>query len=387
MTGRTGWPGCGRSAVSGLLSRLPTLFGALSLILLALAATSCGPTQSFERSGEGSTVYLDTLDDAAKAAARQKIVDSLRRGVGTYTLDIGDEVEVFFHISSKPTAGEYRITAGDKLRVDFLGDTENSRDVQVAPDGRIALPLVGSVMAGGQSAGALAHDLEGRYRGQIAEPKITINIIKTHTPLDDFIEVLNSASSKGRSVVETVLPDGTVAVPLLSPLKARGRTPDELGKEIDEAYAARRLGVFVSVVPRTLVANAALVVGEVSKPGRVELDRPTTVLMAVGQAGGALPTGSMTSVRLYYLGKDGQQHLRSINLKEIINDLTLEDDMIVPNNSVIYVPPTELAQAGRFLDATLRDILRFGGFSVGAGFQILPPSQGAVTIFQSAPSK
>jgi polysaccharide export outer membrane protein len=37
--------------------------------------------------------------------------------------------------------------------------------------------------------------------------------------------------------------------------------------------------------------------------------------------------------------------------------------MIVPKNAVIYVPPTALAKTGRLLDAVLRDILRFQGFS------------------------
>ena len=35
--------------------------------------------------------------------------------------------------------------------------------------------------------------------------------------------------------------------------------------------------------------------------------------------------------------------------------LKLEEDMIVPSNAVIYVPPTELAKTGRFLDAVLRE--------------------------------
>jgi len=56
--------------------------------------------------------------------------------------------------------------------------------------------------------------------------------------------------------------------------------------------------------------------------------------------------------------------MRSVNLKDVIEGLRLEEDMIVPNNSVIYVPPTELAKTGRLLDAVLRDILRFQGFSI-----------------------
>src|SRR5207253_10870445 len=115
---------------------------------------------------------------------------------------------------------------------------------------------------------------------------------------------------------------------------------------------------------------ATLVLGEVAKPGRIELERPQTVLMAVAQAGGVLPTGSMGSVRLFYIGDDGMQRVRSINLTDVMEDLRLEDDMIVPNNRVIYVPPTRLAKLGRLEDAVLRDVLRFQGFNVGGAYLI-----------------
>jgi polysaccharide export outer membrane protein len=344
--------------------RRVSLCGALALILLNFGLSACEPTRSYERAIDGSTVYIDQLSDAAKAEARQKIVQSLGRGVAVYDIGVGDDLEIFFHINRKPTPRQYVISAADKLRLEFLGDTENSRTIQVPPDGRISLPLIGPVMAAGQTAEALGRQLQERYSHVLTEPKVTVNVTESHSPLDDFIEVLGS-SGKGRSVVDKVLPDGTIAVPLLPPLQARGRTLNDLQQAIDAGYSAKGLDVFVSLVPRTLRTGATLVIGEVGKPGRIELDRPTTVLMAVAQAGGVLPAGSMRAVRLFYIGEDGVQRVRSINLTEVLDDLRLEDDMIVPANSIIYVPPTELARVGRLEDAVVRDILRFNGFSIG----------------------
>jgi hypothetical protein len=54
--------------------------------------------------------------------------------------------------------------------------------------------------------------------------------------------------------------------------------------------------------------------------------------------------------------------------------------MIVPNNSVIYVPPTELAKTGRLLDSVLRDILRFQGFSIGGTFLLNNPNGGTTVV-------
>ncbi len=356
----------GRPRTNGLPRCRVALSVALAPILLNVGLTAC-ESPSYERASDGPTVYLDQLSDAQKAEARQKIVQSLSRGIGVYKLGIGDEIDIFFHISRKPTLGKYAIMAADKLRIEFLGDPENSRTVQVPPDGRISLPLIGPVMAAGQTADALARQLQERYSRVLTEPKITVNVTETHSPLDDFIDVLGS-STKGRSIVDKVLPDGTISVPLLAPLKARGRTLDEVRQEIDAAYSAKGLDVFVSLVPRTLLAAATLVIGEVGKPGRIQLERPTTVLMAVAQAGGVSASGSMDSVRVFYIGDDGMQRVRSINLTDVMEGLRLENDMIVPNNSIIYVPPTALAKLGRWEDAVLRDVLRFQGFNIGGAY-------------------
>jgi protein involved in polysaccharide export with SLBB domain len=365
------------TACKGSPRRRLTLSGALALMVASFGLTACESARSYERASDGSTVYLDELSDARKADARQKIVATLTRGIDVYDLGVGDEIEIFFHVERKPTLREYVISVADKLHVEFLADTENSRTVQVRPDGRISLPLIGPVMAAGQTVNTLAHQLQERYSGILTRPQITVDVIDAHSLLEDFIAMLGS-STKGRSIVDKVLPDGTVSVPLLPPLKARGRTLKDLQNEIDAGYSRLGLDIFVSLVPRTLRTGTTVVVGEVSKPGRIELERPQTVLMTVAQAGGVLPSGSMDSVRVFYIGDDGVQRVRSINLRDIMEDLKFEQDMIVPNNSIIYVPPTEMAKLGRLEDAILRDILRYNGANIGAAIILNNPNSSTV---------
>jgi protein involved in polysaccharide export with SLBB domain len=344
------------------------LLRAWPAILPIIALTACESTRPFERSVDGSVVYLDELSDAQKAAARDKIVRTLDRGLAVYALQIGDEFEVFFDIKRRPTAREYVISVGDKVSVDFLNDATNNKVVLVRPDGRISLPLIGPIVAAGKTADELGRELAARYGAPV-----TVNLTETHSPLQDFIEVIGPAG-RTRSIVDKVLPDGTVSLPLLRPIPARGRTLDELARAIDAAYAELHFNITVSLVPRNLHPGSVLVLGEVAKPGRIDSEKPQTVLMSVAQAGGVFTTGSMEAVRVFYIGADQLPHVRSVNLKEEIEGLRLDQDMIVPANSVIYVPPTELAKTGRFLDSLLRDILRFQGFSVGGTFLINNPT-------------
>ena len=65
----------------------------------------------------------------------------------------------------------------DTIFVDVFGVPELSREIQVDATGRIQMPLIGSVEAGGKTASELSDDIEGRLTGRyIRNPDVTINI-------------------------------------------------------------------------------------------------------------------------------------------------------------------------------------------------------------------
>ncbi|MFN0113321.1 MAG: polysaccharide biosynthesis/export family protein [Paracoccaceae bacterium] len=95
-----------------------------------------------------------------------------------------------------------------------------------------------------------------------------------------------------------VLPDGTVSVPLAGSLKASGRSLDSVRGAISSALApnfSTAPTVFLSVgqlaAPASLAATAAAnlmpvyVVGEASRPGRIDVEYGTTLLQFLSQSG------------------------------------------------------------------------------------------------------
>jgi polysaccharide export outer membrane protein len=354
----------------------------LILICIGLGLAACS-TATVDRSSDGSTVYIDELSDARKAELREQIVRQLGQDVAVFQLGIGDQINVFFDINPKPMQEPYLISVRDKLRVDFLNDVADSRVLTVRPDGQISLPRVGSVIAEGKTPDALAYEIERAYTALLdiephdIEPQITVNVVESHSPLDRLISMIGP-STTSQSLILTVLPDGTITPPLLPSIEARGRSLREVQQEIDSDYSALGLGVTVSLVPRFVRPGSTMIFGEVGKPGRIQLDRPHTVLMTVAQAGGVLPSGSMKAVRVVYVDSDGQPHIRVINLVGEIKDLKIEDDMIVPDNSVIYVPATVLTEAARIMDVVMGSLLRYNGFSMGAAYILNQVSTTAV---------
>jgi polysaccharide export outer membrane protein len=72
---------------------------------------------------------------------------------------------------------DYRLGAGDKVRVTVYDETDLSGEFQVDGSGYVRLPLVGQVKAGGRTA----HQLEGDVSGALADgylknPRIAVEV-------------------------------------------------------------------------------------------------------------------------------------------------------------------------------------------------------------------
>lgn len=70
----------------------------------------------------------------------------------------------------------YRLQPGDELLISVWREEELNRQLVVLPDGRISYPLVGHVMAAGQSAEVLEAQLTEKLREFITEPQVSVSV-------------------------------------------------------------------------------------------------------------------------------------------------------------------------------------------------------------------
>ncbi len=68
----------------------------------------------------------------------------------------------------------YVIGADDVLAINVWKEPEVSRSVPVRSDGKISLPLVGELMAGGQTPLQLEQEITKRLQNYISEPEVTV---------------------------------------------------------------------------------------------------------------------------------------------------------------------------------------------------------------------
>ena len=68
----------------------------------------------------------------------------------------------------------------DTISVNVFGVPELSREMQVDAGGRVAMPLIGTVEAGGKTADELARDIERQLSGRyVRNPNVTVNIVSS----------------------------------------------------------------------------------------------------------------------------------------------------------------------------------------------------------------
>ncbi len=85
--------------------------------------------------------------------------------------------------SSSPGAAfslvsEYRIGVDDLVMVSVWGNENLSITVPVRPDGRISIPLIGDVLAGGHTPSEVAAVVEAGLRNYVRDPKVSIILLE-----------------------------------------------------------------------------------------------------------------------------------------------------------------------------------------------------------------
>jgi len=81
--------------------------------------------------------------------------------------------------STASTANDYRLAAGDKLRIEVYKDDKLSQSLQIRPDGKITLPLVGDLPAAGRTSMELRDSISTALKDYITNPVVTVIVVET----------------------------------------------------------------------------------------------------------------------------------------------------------------------------------------------------------------
>jgi polysaccharide export outer membrane protein len=274
------------------------------------------------------------------------------------------------------------LCAGDELDIKFPHRPTFSETVMVRQDGKITLPLIGDVMAAGQTPMQLQQQLVESYRA--LEYNASSGLKKEYRiAVNDKLEI-RFQEPPGYSELVTVRPDGKISLPLVKTVVAEGKTPEELEAELAGRYAAYLKAPDLVVIVREFTSDRVyidgklsrgglkdiddvvvltrafdrmvFVSGEVGSPGFVRYRSPMTVMQTIMAAGGNRRTADMQRVIVIRRGPTEQPVVVSLNLSGDWQGAAMNDIPLNPFD-VILVPKSGIAKFTDMLEMYIYQVI------------------------------
>jgi polysaccharide export outer membrane protein len=232
----------------------------------------------------------------------------------------------FTQVAAKPE--DYRLGAGDLIRIVVFDHDELSVDTRISQTGNITFPLVGLVPVAGLTTRdaelLLARRLtEGGFVKQ-AEVSLLVEEFQSQKvsvmgqvakpgqyPLDSSKKVLDLLAIAGGVLSDTAADDATL-------VRADGkRIVIDLQKLFDGDPAVNYSvqdgdTVFVAHAPQFYIY------GQVQHPGQYRLMRNTTISQAISIGGGLMPRGTQRGALVKRLDSSGKERQYSVKSDDVL---------------------------------------------------------------------
>lgn len=155
---------------------------------------------------------------------------------------------------------------------------------------------------------------------------------------------------------QIVRPDGFMTLQLVGDVKAQGKTPAELHKELRKRYTTQLKDPNFTIMVRRVIDSRVWVGGEVKRPGPVQMTGRLTVLDAIMDVGGGVrPMADLKNV-LVVRQREGKSYGCLVNIKEVLKGKESESFFLQPRD-VVYVPPTFITKVDDWVDQYINKVV------------------------------
>ena len=158
----------------------------------------------------------------------------------------------------------YKIGVDDQIKVSVWGNPDLSSDMPVRPDGKISMPLIGDVQAGGLTPEAVAADIKLKLSRYIKNPNVTV--ILTELRSSEYISRIRVTGAvrtpislpyrQGMTLLDAVLAAGG-----LTEFAAPGRT--KLYRQINNQTKIYDIDLDAILNDGNLTTNLKLIPGDI----------------------------------------------------------------------------------------------------------------------------
>ena len=117
-------------------------------------------------------------------------------------------------------------------------------------------------------------------------------------------------------------------------------------------------------------SNLVYVMGEVNRPGVVNMSAPMTVTQLIALSGGYKDSAGLASVVLIRPDENNHPTGRVLNVEKVLAKGNMGDDLLVQRYDVIYVPPSMIHKLNLTVLFGIRNMMPIQS-NADVGFQYL----------------
>ena len=215
---------------------------------------------------------------------------------------------------------QYRLGAGDEIKVSVFQNPDLTVETRVGEDGYITYPLVGRVRVGGMTLAAAERSLaQALEKGKFLQrPQVNISPLQMRSMQ---VSVLGEVRQPGRFALQTVNTRISEMLAMAGGIGPTGadvaivtgqRAGKPFRKEIDipALFLAKGLDDDIPVAAGDVIfvqrAPVFYIYGEVQSPGSDKIQRDMTVRQALAQGGGLTPRGNERRLELHRRDAEGK---------------------------------------------------------------------------------
>lgn len=171
----------------------------------------------------------------------------------------------------------------------------------------------------------------------------------------------------------TVQPDGTVDIPLIGAVKARGLKAEDLQKTLTAKFSKYVANPSVTINVRKFAANKVAVIGQIRSPGYYEYREGMRLLDLIAQASGPEDYARTAKVRIYRRvpGPDGKltEEVLKADLAAVF-DGKMDRNVQLMNGDIIYIPRKRYSAAAKWITDNVVPWATLFMFTITAGIVV-----------------
>ena len=253
----------------------------------------------------------------------------------------------------------YMLGAGDHLSVQVLGRPEMSARHVVGPDGRISMPLIGTLRVAELTREEATLNVQTALQRYFKRPAVALSVEQYSA---NRVTVLGRVQNPGvlnfdkvPTILEVLARAG--GLPVLDKQATLTRCAIFRGRDVviwidlkhllarsDPAYNVRLKPNDIVYIPDS-GDTSVYVMGAVPRPGAYRLTPDMSLLDALAQAGGPNEDAAAQEIAIY---RPSKQALEQVPLKSLLN-ADRRVNFALEEGDIVYVPKSTMAEVGYVL--------------------------------------